>query len=92
MMKHIKKAQTFAIRCTIHHKSQMYMEGNLRPFGCSSNNICSLVVDTVVIVQLSSFMSAFFIECRCKSTHLFNNDKETEEKTHDFEFPSTLMV
>ena len=51
-----KEAQTFAICCTVHHKPQMYM-GNLRPFGCSSKNICSLVVFTVVIVQLSSFMS-----------------------------------
>ena len=43
----MQEAQTFAIRCTVHHKPQMYM-GNLRPFGCSSNNICSLVVFTVV--------------------------------------------
>ena len=51
-----KKAQTFAIRCTVHHKPHRNM-GNLRPIRGSPNNLCLLVASTVVIVQLLSFMS-----------------------------------
>ena len=73
----MQEAQTFAIRCTVHHKPQMYM-GNLRPFGCSSNNICSLVVFTVVIVQLSSFMSCTL--CRMRWQNYTNYPKLQQEK------------
>ncbi|MCE9167434.1 MULTISPECIES: hypothetical protein [Bacteroidaceae] len=34
-----KKAQTIAIRFTVHHKPQLNM-GCLRPYGCSPNISC----------------------------------------------------
>lgn len=50
-----QKAQTFAIRHTVHHKPQMYT-GNLRPMGAAPITFVRSL-PTVVIVWLSSNMS-----------------------------------
>ena len=59
---HKEKAQTFAIRRTVHHKPHRNM-GNLRPKRGSSYILCLLVASTVVIVRLPSLCLAK-IACR----------------------------
>ena len=54
---HKEKAQTFAIRRTVHHKPHRNM-GNLRPKRGSSYILCLLVASTVVIVRLLSLCLA----------------------------------
>lgn len=51
-----KKAQTIAIRFTVHHKPSSNM-GCLRPYGCSPNIDDMLFLLAVVIVKLLSNMS-----------------------------------
>ena len=65
-----EKAQTFAIRRTVHHKPHRNM-GNLRPKRGSSNILCSLAASTVVIVRLSSKYVCILCGMLCKYTRIY---------------------
>lgn len=78
-----KKAQTLAIRFTVHHKPQLYT-GILRPYrGSSYNSYCSFVRggDCEAIEQ---YVFALFAECRCKLMKNLRIMKEKVEKDSSF--------
>ena len=76
----MQKAQTIAIRHTVHHKPQMYM-GNLRPFGCSSITFVRSYPygGDCVAIELNVF--ALLSDCKCKDTLFYLYFQIISEKT-----------